>query len=82
MKKINVFLFFILHLYPMLFIKNKLTIYNITFYDPVSDAPCNYTNYWTIHNKETTCYRFIVISFDDSDRGFEPSIEYKIFFEE
>ena len=46
MKKINLFLFFILHLYPMLFIKNKLTIYNITFYDPVSDAPCNYTNYW------------------------------------
>ena len=68
MKKINVFLFFILHLYPMLFIKNKLTIYNITFYDPVSDAPCNYTNYWTIYNKETTCYRFIVISLDDSDK--------------
>ena len=51
----------------MLFIGKKLTIYNLTFFDPVSDAPCNYTNYWTIYNTETTCYRFIVVSLDDSE---------------
>lgn len=36
------------------------------YYDPVNESVCNYTNYWTIYNQDTTCYRFTVIDTDDT----------------
>ena len=36
------------------------------FYDPVSEKECTYQNFWTIYNTDTTCYRFINITKDDT----------------
>jgi hypothetical protein len=67
--KIQLILFFYsTFIYSLLNSKKKITMYNLTFYDPVSDEPCNYTNYWTIYNQNTTCFKFIVISLNDSKK--------------
>ena len=36
------------------------------FFDPVSTNKCNYTNYWTYYNQDTTCYRFIILDSNDT----------------
>ena len=44
-------------------------VYNFdeyVFYDPVNNNECTYKNYWTIYNQDTTCYRFITITKDDT----------------
>ena len=43
--------------------------YNIgdyVYFDPVSNKSCTYSNYWTTINKDTTCYRFLVIQNSNS----------------
>ena len=37
------------------------------FFDPVSNAPCDETNYWTPFDQSTTCYRFISVTMNDSE---------------
>ena len=36
------------------------------FFDPVSETPCNETNYWTPFDQSTTCYRFVSVTSLDS----------------
>ena len=42
------------------------SIGNFVYYDPISTKSCDYTNYWTPYNQNTTCYRFIVLETDDA----------------
>ena len=39
------------------------------FFDPVSKAPCDETNYWTPFDQSTTCYRFISVTMNDSENN-------------
>ena len=38
------------------------------FFDPVTETPCNENNYWTPYDQSTTCYRFVSITNNDSDK--------------
>ena len=40
---------------------------NFFFFDPVTNNPCNETNYWTPFDQSTTCYRFVSITPDDTE---------------
>ena len=44
----------------------KFSLDDYIFYDPVHDSNCSMDDYWTIFNKDTTCYRFFVIDSNDS----------------
>lgn len=44
----------------------KYSITDFAFYDPISNSKCNETNYWTVYNQNTTCYRFIVLEDNDT----------------
>ena len=35
------------------------------YFDPVSNKTCDYSNYWTQFDSNTTCYRFAVLNNDD-----------------
>lgn len=35
------------------------------YFDPVNNKTCNYSNYWTQVDSNTTCYRFIILNNDD-----------------
>lgn len=39
---------------------------DFVYFDPISNSPCNETNYWTEYNKNTTCYCFIVLNANDT----------------
>ena len=45
---------------------------NFFFFDPVTNNPCDETNYWTPFDQSTTCYRFVSITSDDTEE--KPSI--------
>ena len=45
---------------------------NFFFFDPVTNNPCDETNYWTPFDQSTTCYRFVSITSDDTKE--KPSI--------
>ena len=38
------------------------------FFDPVTNNPCNENNYWTPFDQSTTCYRFVSITSDDTNK--------------
>ena len=38
------------------------------FFDPVSNATCDETNYWTPFDQSTTCYRFVSVTMNDSEK--------------
>ena len=42
------------------------TLEDYAYFDPLTTNPCNETNYWTYYNKNTSCYRFIVLNPNDS----------------
>ena len=42
------------------------------FFDPVTNNPCDETNYWTPFDQSTTCYRFVSVTPDDTKE--KPSI--------
>lgn len=42
------------------------SIGDFVYYDPVTTKACNHTNYWTPYNTNSTCYRFVVLTVDDS----------------
>ena len=47
-----------------------LTVYNLStffYFDPVSENPCNEKNYWTPFDNKTTCYRWVSITYPDSN---------------
>lgn len=48
------------------FAAEKYTLEDFVFFDPVSTDTCNETNYWTYYNQDTTCYRFAVLSNNDT----------------
>lgn len=52
------------------FAANSYTKYEFQdwiYYDPVSGSSnCNASNYWTLWNKDTTCYRFFMVDHDDT----------------
>ena len=53
-----------------LFNGNKVFKQNtFLFFDPVTKNPCNETNYWTPFNQNTTCYRFVSITREDSEKN-------------
>lgn len=64
--------YIILFLFIFLFINkvNAYSSYNIEdylYYDPVNaNSVCNKYNYWTFYNQNTTCYRFIVLTKNDT----------------
>ena len=40
------------------------------FFDPIEkNSNCNHNNYWTIYNNETSCFRFIILSINDSKKN-------------
>ena len=39
------------------------------FFDPVKNNPCNETNYWTPFDQETTCYRFVSLTMNDTSEN-------------
>ena len=39
------------------------------FFDPVSNAACDETNYWTPFDQSTTCYRFVSVTMNDSENN-------------
>ena len=39
------------------------------FFDPVTNFPCNETNYWTPYDQSTTCYRFVSITINDTNKS-------------
>ena len=44
--------------------------YNLStffFFDPISNIPCTEKNYWTPFNKDTSCYRWISITYPDTN---------------
>ena len=50
--------------------ENKIYKLNsLIFYDPVSDLSCNESNYWTSYNSDTTCYRFLSITNEDTPQS-------------
>ncbi len=55
------------------FAYDKYTLEDYVFFDPVSSSPCDYTNYWTPYNQNTTCYRFVVLN--PNDTASEPTIK-------
>ena len=38
------------------------------FFDPVTNNPCNENNYWTPFDQSTTCYRFVSITINDTNK--------------
>ena len=69
--KIRRVLFILLVLMSLFYIKNvyaadKYTLNDYAYYDPVNGASCNEKNYWTPYNQNTTCYRFIVLTNNDT----------------
>ena len=44
--------------------------YNLStffFFDPISNTPCTEKNYWTPFDKDTSCYRWISITYPDTN---------------
>ena len=40
------------------------------FFDPIDNSSnCNHNKYWTIYNNETSCFRFIILSINDSKKN-------------
>ena len=40
------------------------------FFDPINNnSICNQNNYWTIYNNETSCFRFIILSINDTKKN-------------
>ena len=39
---------------------------DFVFFDPVNHKTCNSKNYWTPVNQNTTCYRFVVVTTNDT----------------
>lgn len=39
---------------------------DFVYYDPTSTNTCDYTNYWTPYNQKSTCYRFVVLTTNDT----------------
>lgn len=42
------------------------TLENYAYFDPITSNPCDETNYWTIYNPGSTCYRFLVLDSEDT----------------
>jgi len=38
------------------------------FFDPVTNNPCNESNYWTPFDQSTTCYRFVSLVMNDTNK--------------
>lgn len=68
MKKINYIILFIIIFLSFqnvkAFVKYEKTDY--VYFDPVTDNFCDESNYWTIYNEDTTCYRFVVLDKEDT----------------
>lgn len=68
----------------------KYSIGDFVYYDPILTRRCDYTNYWTPYNQNSTCYRFVVLSTDnigsetklkimlDHDVGYGTYDNYKV----
>ena len=69
MKKIRELLF-ILIIFIILpkdvYASEKYSIGDFVYYDPILTKTCDYTSYWTPYNQNSTCYRFIVLTTDDT----------------
>ena len=61
----SILLFFLYYFFPNEEYK-VFQLNDLIFYDPISNSECNETNYWTPYNQETTCYRFLSITLNDS----------------
>ena len=62
-----IFVFIFLINIPLLIENKVFKQNNFLFFDPVTEIPCNETNYWTPFNQNTTCYRFVSLTSDDSE---------------
>ena len=71
-KKIFNYIFFLLLIssFCMLVINaeeyKKYSLDDYIFYDPFYGENCSNEDYWTIYNKDTTCYRFFIINPSDN----------------
>lgn len=44
----------------------KYNLNDLIFYDPLTNSNCNENNYWTFFNQNTTCFKFLCLTNDDS----------------
>ena len=64
----------IILLYSFLFMVNKVyaatyqtyTLDDYAYFDPTTERRCDERNYWTMYNQNTTCYRFVILSKNDT----------------
>ena len=45
---------------------DSYTLENYAYFDPITSNKCDETNYWTIYNPGSTCYRFLVLDTEDT----------------
>ena len=68
MRKFRYILFFIISL----FIYNNVYAYDTyklddyVYFDPITTKKCDSSNYWTLYNTNSTCYRFFNIDLDNN----------------
>lgn len=59
---------------------NTYKIGDYVFFDPISEKTCDESNYWTIYNQYTTCYRFFTLNNSDTanDRTINIILDHDI----
>jgi len=62
-------LFFLFFVYSNVYAYDTYKFDDFVYFDPVSNTQCNSSNYWTIYNQNTTCYRFLVIDLEDDSNS-------------
>ena len=64
-----IFVFIFLFYISGLQLNKKYNLNDLIFFDPVSNSDCKENNYWTFFNQNTTCYKFLSISNEDTSKS-------------
>ena len=64
-----IFVFIFLFYASGLKFNQKYNLNDLIFYDPVFNLDCKENNYWTIFNPNTTCYKFLSVSIEDTSES-------------
>ena len=55
--------------YSTVYAYDKYEVGDYAYFDPVTNSPCDETNYWTVYNSQNnsnTCFRFIILEPNDT----------------
>lgn len=72
MKK-NILLLLILLIPITIKAYDQYSLADYAYFDPISNATCDETNYWTPFYQDTTCYRFITL--EDNDTSAQATLK-------